>query len=251
MKKLFAMLLTFTLSISLSNVNVRAENISPSNLRGTIEDNSSLTVNVMEELFWEELVKKSEEEMIISEEDKYVSWLIDELDEIKPYVKYDIGGIDLKKVYGNRLMKKFQKVVDLYNDYFKLQVGMKSKIEDDILQVEFTSSNIKCIENRPISSIGQLAHVNLEGALGVIYFESSKNFGSGKYGILASFGNEHIIVNVNGVAYLDEKGDIISSFYGCEKEIDTSKSHMLHIASKGIDLGWIHPNNLRKAYCSK
>ena len=50
---------------------------------------------------------------------------------------------------------------------------------------------------------------------------------------------------VNGVAYLDKNGKIISSYYGTDpKQIETWAPRMLHICAEGIDLGWIYPTQI-------
>lgn len=101
----------------------------------------------------------------------------------------------------------------------------------------------------PITSIGQLARVEL----GTVYWETSQNFGSGKYGIVSNnnaYIPDDLIVMVNGVAYLDDNNNILSSSYGITQEIEDIKiykNRMLHISANGVDLGWVHPVHLTKA----
>lgn len=268
MKKLFAF--TLTLSILLSSFTVRAEDTTLNtenvptesetsvNVQETeiVEDNSTLTIDVIEELFWEELVNKSQS--ITSEEDKYVSWLINGIDNTQTipayhdtcYVKYGIGGIALEKVDYDRLMQKFQRVIDLYNYYHDLQLEITPKILNELyMQVDVNSTNLEYLEN-PVTCVGQLAHLELRSSIGVVYWESSQNFGSGKHG-MATINNAYIpndlVVTVNGVAYLDDYGNIISSSYGTTQEIEIWKKRMIHISANGIDLGWVYPTNLTSA----
>lgn len=91
-----------------------------------------------------------------------------------------------------------------------------------------------------VTYIGQLAHIEL----GTIYWESSQNFGSGKSGVVSSkniYIPDSCLVTVNGVAYLDDNGNIISSSYGTTQKIEFRRKHMLHICANGIDLGWVCP----------
>lgn len=265
MKKLFA--LTLTLSILLFGFTVRAENTTLSaentlsesevsiDLQKTeeVEDNSTLTIDVIEDLFWEELVNKSQS--ITSEEDKFVSLLINGINKTLPgyddtyYVYYGMGGIPLDKVNYERLMQKLQRVIDLYNQYHDLQIEITPKILNEYyMQVDAKSTNLYYLEN-PVTRVGQLAHLELRDSTGVYYWESSQNFGSGKHG-MASMNNAHIpndlVVTVNGVAYLDDNGNIISSSYGTTQEIEFWEKRMLHISANGIDLGWVYPTNLTK-----
>lgn len=270
MKKLFAFTLTLTLTILLSSFTVRAKDTTLNTYNTltknetsvimqetkTVEDNSTLTIDVIEELFWEELVNNSKS--ITSEEDKYVSWLINGINKTQTipayhdtcYVKYGLVGISLKKVDYNRLMHKFQIVIDLYNHYNDLQLEITPKILNELyMQVDVNSTNLEYLEN-PVTRVGQLAHLELRSSVGVIYWESSQNFGSGKDG-LATINNAYIpndlVVTVNGVAYLDDYGNIISSSYGTTQEIDIWKKRMIHISANGIDLGWVYPTNLTRA----
>lgn len=270
MKKLFAF--TLTLSILLCSFTVRAEDTTLNDENSltesetsvnvqeteTVEDNSTLTIDVIEELFWEELVNKSQ--YITSEEDKYVSWLINGINKTQTipiyhdtcYVKYGMGGIALEKVDYDRLMQKFQRVIDLYNHYHdeELQLEITPKILNELyMQVDVKSANLEYLEN-PVTCMGQLAHLELRSSIGVVYWESSQNFGSGKHG-LATINNAYIpndlVVTVNGVAYLDDYGNIISSSYGTTQEIEIWKKRMIHISANGIDLGWVYPTNLTRA----
>ena len=270
MKKFFAF--TLTLSILLCSFTVRAEDTTLNaensltesetsvNVQETetVEDNSTLTIDVIEELFWEELVNKSQS--ITSEEDKYVSWLINGINKTQTipiyhdtcYVNYGMGGIALEKVDYDRLMQKFQRVIDLYNHYHDedLQLEITPKILNELyMQVDVKSANLEYLEN-PVTCMGQLAHLELRSSIGVVYWESSQNFGSGKHG-LATINNAYIpndlVVTVNGVAYLDDYGNIISSSYGTTQEIEIWKKRMIHISANAIDLGWVYPTNLTRA----
>lgn len=269
MKKLFAFT-TLTLSILLSSFTVRAESTtltignflteskSSVNVQETemVEDNSTLTIDVIQELSWEELMNSSQS--ITSQEDKYLSWLINGINKTQTipayhdtrYIKYGIGGIALEKVDYDRLMQKFQRVIDLYNDHHDLQLEITPKILNELyLQVNVDSTNLDYLEN-PVTSVGQLAYLESRSSTGAVYWESSQNFGSGKYG-MATINNAYIpndlIVTVNGVAYLDDNGNVLSSSYGTTQEIETIEKRMLHISANGMDLGWVYPTNLTRA----
>ena len=271
MKKLFAF--TLILSILLCSFIVRAgettlnaensltESETSVNVQETetVEDNSTfLTSEWFAELFLEESANKSQS--ITSEEDKYVSELSNGINKTQTmpayhdtcYVRYIIGGIALEKVDYDRLMQKFQRVIDRYNQYHDedLQLEITPKIlNEHNMQVEVNSANLKYLGN-PVTCMGQLAHLELRSSIGVVYWESSQNFGSGKHG-LATINNAYIpndlVVTVNGVAYLDDYGNIISSFYGTTQRIEIWKKRMIHISANGIDLGWVYPTNLTRA----
>ena len=88
-----------------------------------------------------------------------------------------------------------------------------------------------------VTLTGQLAHVNKD----TIYWEYAQNFGSGRNGVIA----ETKVVQVNGVAYLDENGQVVSSYYGTTpKQIEKTAPRMLHIYTEEGDLGWVYPTQL-------
>lgn len=261
MKKLFAF--TLVVFILLSNFTVRAETSSNENETAvalqeecnSLEDNSTLTIEVISELFWDELVDKSHS--ITSEEDRCVSWLINAVDEPQTipaypdetYISYSQGGIPLNNIEYDRLMQKFYCVIELYNHYHNLQLELTPKILNELyMQIDVKSTNLRYLEN-PVTQIGQLAHIDLRNGGSIRYWESSQNFGSGKSG-MASLNNPYLsndlIVTVNGVAYLDDDGNIISSSYGGSDEINFWEKRMLHISANGIDLGWVYPTDLTR-----
>lgn len=100
--------------------------------------------------------------------------------------------------------------------------------------------------------LGQIAEIKI----GITIHESSRNFGSGKSVITADnswFLPEDKVVLINGLSYLDDEGNITSSFYKTYEEvkeqtmsniIDHNSNYMLHVCTSERDLGWVFPDAL-------
>lgn len=238
MKKLFT--LTFILSILVTTLGVRAN--AQETMAEDENDNSYLTIEVIENSFWEEL--ESFKYPKITKEDEYLNWLIDGICEPKitipafgdiPYINFGLG-LRKEKINLDRFVYKCQRIIDLYNHTHDLQLTMKIKVlSSESLQIDVKQEKPEFIENM-VTLTGQLAHVKED----TIYWESAQYFGSGKNGITKTK-----VVQVNGVAYLDENGDVVSSYYGTAPEqIERWALRMLHICTEEGDLGWVYPTQL-------
>lgn len=88
----------------------------------------------------------------------------------------------------------------------------------------------------PVLYVGQVAEVALDT---ITYWETSQNFGSGKYGECS----KGETVFVTRVAYLDDAGNVLDTYCLDDGfiEIDFSRRYMLHIWADGHDLGWVYP----------
>ncbi len=91
----------------------------------------------------------------------------------------------------------------------------------------------------PVLYVGQIAEVSLDT---ITYWETSQNFGTGKYGECA----KGDIVFVTRVAYLDDAGNILDTYCLDDGfiQLDFSRRYMLHIWAEGHDLGWVYPTAL-------
>lgn len=244
-KNLFAALFIITLSFLFPAFHCQAAEIA-SNSGSTssevdaaiLDDDSFLTVGVIEECFWEKLVDKSQAP--ISEEDCVIQAMIKLIESQqlrcftkKAYLAYPIND----RVNYERLMQKLEKVVELYNASFDVPIQLidKSSSEGNFAAIYLEVASIP----NPVSYLGQLATVTSEDA---VYWESSESFGSGASGNI-EVGS---MVVVDMVSYLDEDGTIsnVSSLKDSVVDIDFSRMHMLHIRSNGKDLGWIYPRDL-------
>ena len=234
MKKLFTQLI---LCILVSGLGVRT------NAQETVEeDNSYLTIEVIENSFWDKL--ESFNYPVKTKEDEYLTWLIDGIREPTntipafgdlPYISLGIGGFREEEIDFERFIYKCQRIIDLYNHTHDLQLMMKASITcSEMLQIDVQSKKPDFIENMVILT-GQLAHVKE-----TMYWESAQNYGSGKNGV-----TETRVVQVNGAAYLDENGEVQSSYYGkTPKQIEMWAPRMLHICTEDTDLGWVYPTQL-------
>ena len=240
MKKLFTtMLVLFILTTSIGIRTNAQENMQ--------DDESYLTVEVIEHSFWEEL--ESCKYPQISKEDEYISWLIRGIGKPHtipafgdcPFISLVIGGFKNEDIDFDRFTYKCQRVVDLYNHTHNLQITMTSEItSSNRLGITVRSEDPDFIKNM-VTISGQLAHVKEDTR----YWESSQYYGTGKSGVIKA----PQVVLVNGVAYLNEEGEVISSYYGtAPKNIERWAPRMLHISvdmEEGRkDLGWVYPTQL-------
>ena len=235
MKKLFTLLI---LCIFVNNFEVRT------NAQETAEeDNSYLTIEVIENAFWDKL--ESFNYPVKTKEDEYLTMLIDGIREPTntipafgdlPYISLGIGGFREEEIDFDRFAYKCQRIIDLYNHTHNLQLTMEvSMTSSRLLQIEVNSENPDFIDNMVILT-GQLAHVKEETK----YWESAQNYGSGKYGVTKAR-----VVQVNGVAYLNENREVQSSYYGkTPRQIERWAPRMLHICIEDTDLGWVYPTQL-------
>lgn len=182
-------------------------------------------------------------------EDTYVNYLSEGINKTQVihayhdirYVQYSLGGIQLKKIDYNRLLNKFQKVIDSYNYYHSLKLEFIPRIlNEHYMQIDVQSTNVKIL-NKPVVFIGQQAHIESinSSVEGIFCWEYSENYGSGKYKIINDTN-----VTVDGVAYLDDAGEVISSSYEYQQLILVGKKRMLHISTDEVE-GWVYPANLQ------
>ncbi len=238
MKKLFTLLLVFFICMNSMEIRTNAQE-----QENAQEDESYLTVEVIENSFWEELESCKYPQK--TKEDEYLTWLIEGIRKPTatitafgefPYINLWIGGLKEEDIDFDRFIYKCSLVIDLYNHSHDMELTMISDISDSMLGIDVESKNPKFIDNM-VTVVGELAFVEKD----TIYWESSQHFGSGKSGMI----EETKKVYVNGVAYLDKNGEIISSYYGTDpKQIEIWAPRMLHICTEGIDLGWIYPTQI-------
>lgn len=275
-KNLFAIVLG--LILALSSFSVRAvENIapgttqtpelqsSPSEDAAETVDNNQLTIEVMQEMSWEELVNAASLIKVNYNEtdrleDYYTTWLISELTErmtvsiyhdmecISKNLGFSIGNIDY-----NHLIQKYQCIIDVYNAYNNLQLVWETTISNgNFMQIDIWSTNVDEL-NHPATYVGQKVRLK-EGAT---YWESSQNDGSGRCGIATvdnAFIPEDFVVTVNGFAYFDEsRTEVLKSYYRPYSSLEGQENavkiiyynrRMLHICTETIDLGWVYAEDV-------
>ena len=121
-----------------------------SNIETSEEDTSTLTVEFIKNSTWDELVSISQDNFIKTEEDKYLSWLIEYIK--KPlvmldypneqYISYIIGGLRLEDIEQTRFLKKVQLVIALYNSSNQLQLKTNITFYENTLSIECKSTNL-------------------------------------------------------------------------------------------------------------
>lgn len=155
--------------------------------------------------------------------------------EAYPDEYYIHTGCGLEVENCEEFISELRSAVEEYNSCHEQQIEVYIDITgDDWVSVDFVSENLYYIKNTPIH-IGKVCYVR-EGEWN--YWESSKDFGSGKSGTIGTAE----AVRVTGVSYLDEDGNIISTSFDDSEEIRSADLRMLHICSiEGDDLGWIWP----------
>ena len=236
MKKLFTTLLVLVILMASMSTRINAQE--------TPEDQSYLTIELIENSFWETL--ESCDYPQATKEDEYLTWLIEGIREPNtipafgyyPFINLGIGGFINEDFDFDRFTDKCRKVIELYNHTHDLQLTMKSEtISSNTFVITVKSEDPDFIENM-VTLSGQLAHVKEE----TIYWETSRHFGSGRSGKF----EKTRVVQVNGVAYLDENGEVLSFFYGTTpRNIEIWAKRMLHICTEeGEDLGWVYPTQL-------
>lgn len=154
------------------------------------------------------------------------------------YIKTGYG-IMLEKLDMTSFEEELQKAVETYNECHDLEIEYTIRLfSEKYGGVDFQSKNVYYMEHTP-DYIGSRARV-AEGRWK--YYESSKNFGSGKSGTIEVKDGETKNVIITGVAYMTEEGSIISSDFNDGDDIKFAELRMLHISTEeGVDLGWIWP----------
>lgn len=279
MKKLFAIALV--MDFMLSGITARAETVSPDTQPQSSEPQSSLTdfvetkeaedgkitLELLQRITsWKELtntafsISDSNCNDTTNKEDFYCIMLITSINKRstapvyhdEEYISQSIGGIRLKEIDYNRLMQKYQKIIDIYNTSNNLQLVWKTKLlNEEIIQVDIKSTNISDRE-QPVTQVGQKAILKN----GAIYWESAQNDGSGKHEVATDTNHyipEDYVVTVNGYAYYSDKSrtTISESYYtpygelgGKECDIKGSEFRMVHICTETTDLGWVYAEDV-------
>lgn len=220
------------------------------------DEDGLITIEYLRSLSWED-IKNNREELFGSGDDLYLENIVsytdrEEFDIKNDYLVSHNGQVYLSNTDYETMCEKIQIVVDTYNASNEIRIKVYTKLYDDEpghMEINILSSNY------PASYVGE----EVEVKWGAIFHESSKDWGSGEwnttfyidckgYGFATpSFIPEDYIVLINGVSYLDEDGNIISSYYKSYDEIkannikipiDRSKAYMLHICTSERDLGW-------------
>ena len=280
MKKLFAIVLSLTLIFSTFGVRAKSVTFDDPPLFHTASLNTSAEIDKQKELkdgkltleflekisSWKELVNTTlpisdNYDNIENKEDYYSVMLIRSLTKTRriyiyhdaKYVKATLGGINLKQIDYDRLMKKFQAIINIYNASNELQLVWESKIlSENYMQVDVKSTNLIAFDY-PAGIVGQQVVLKADS----IYWESAWNDGSSRFGIATDdncyIPEDHIVTD-NGVAYLDKnRANVIKSYYKPyaelgEDEIDINfwKFRMLHICTETTDLGWVYAENVMR-----
>jgi len=281
MKKLFAGVLC-VLIFMLSGLTVQAKDTSfeqGDTSQASFEDietkeanveDGKLTLELLDQIeSWEELIKTGlpisygDRANIENKEDRYCVMLLETLNEKntenvyhnQEYVSVGLAGIKLEEINYNRLMKKYQRIIDIYNESNNLHLVWDVKpLNFNCIQVDIESTNLIELSNTA-TMVGQ--QVILKP--GTRYWESPLKDGSGEYGEVSK-NNLNIpkdgVVTVNGVAYYkdDSRKKIVESYYKPYNELKNNERNivlwnyrMLHICTETTDLGWIYPENVIRA----
>lgn len=217
-------------------------------------DETSFTINVYTESIhfvekiieeatsWEEVMRKMSPMLgsysyFESHEDFCCALVLDGVDRIVTDPMYpDVSlsfKVELKDSDFEELNEKFLKIAELYNASNQLPIELEAKkISDEEFEV-----NIGFDVTKPVVTIGQNAIVRADRK----FWEKPSMTGS--YGNTSNL--EIKMVTVNGVAYVDEKGNVLESYYKPYNQISDKelviddRPHMLHICTENTDLGWI------------
>lgn len=228
---------------------------------GKAEEQEVFTTECLRNSSWEKLTEMAETPKS-SGDDEAIRKLIIQLNckrELLSYnMEYREAKVRLKCDTVEQYYDQFEKI-DLVTKKYKQDCGMglnmhsKSVVEalmegEDFIDVHILSKNYDRLMKSP-DKIGADGSVDR----GATIWESAENEGSGKSKKLES----EMSIRINGVAYLDENGEVTSSYYvkGTEEnlekhsdiEIGLKKKRMIHVCTyDGSDLGWVEPNKVYK-----
>ncbi len=229
----------------------------------TKDEDGLITIEYIKSLSWEE-ISNNYEKLFNNGDDLYLRNIVkyigrEEFDFRKENLVSHNGQVYLKNTDYKTMCEKIQIIVDAYNISNEIQIAVYTRLYDDEpghMEINILSSNC------PATYVGE----EVEIKWGAIFYESSKNWGSGNwnttfcidyesYGFgTPSFIPEDYIVVINGVSYLDENGNIVSSYYepydsiktnNIKIPIDRSKPYMLHTCTSQRDLGWGAPETVK------
>lgn len=272
MKKLFAFALCMVLM--LSNLVIQAEAVTTNeqtNSRTTnqltsakveVPENGKLTLEFLSKISsWKELVDTAlpiDEDYgrISNREDFCVVMLIKEINKAFKYyntknVKINMKGLNIEGTDYERLNKKFENVINLFNREKSLHIVWESNI---------IGANLMQVMLRTVDTIEMRTGQKVALKLGTKYWESSLNEGSGKFGIVTDTECKTpggFIVTVNGFSYLGWKKTYINeSEYISYDELNEQeakmegwKGVMIHVCKENMDLGWVHLEDIAKFDC--
>lgn len=228
---------------------------------GKADEQEVFTTECLRNSSWEKLTKMAETPKS-SGDDEAIRKLIIQLNRKRELLSYNMeyreAKVRLECDTVEEYYKQFEKI-DLLTKKYKKDCGIslktynKSVVEammegEDFIDVHVVSKNYDRLMKSP-DKIGADGFVDR----GATIWESAENEGSGKSKKLESEKS----IKVNGVAYLDENGEVTSSYYvkGTEDnleehsdiEIGLKKKRMLHVCTyDGSDLGWVEPNKVYK-----
>lgn len=284
MKKIFAGVLC-VLIFMLSGYTVQAKDTSfeQDTSQASFEDvetkeanveDGKLTLELLDQIeSWEELIKTGlpisygDRANIGNKEDRYCVMLLETLNEKntenvyhnQEYVSVGLGGIKLEEINYDRLLKKYQRIIDIYNESNNLHLVWEVKpLSFNCIQVDIESTNLIELSNTA-TMVGQKVILKP----GTRYWESPLNDGSGEYGEVNK-NNIYIpkdgVVIVNGFVYYkdDTRKKIVESYYKPYNELKNNECNivlwnyrMIHICTETMDLGWIYPENVIRARTCK
>lgn len=261
MKKLFV--LTFVLVMLLTGCTTRTNHTTPDIVSETPtsneehftqDDDGKITIDFLKSIqSWKELasqvvpISDDAYEHINNYEDLYCLQLIQEIS--KPmtaplyhnadFIELHLDYIELKYVDFSRLITKYDLIINLYNKdnelYLKWGIISHSK---DYARLDVYSTNLEYLDN-PVTQIGQTATIQVNSN----YWSDCQNYGSGKKNTVFPLDNQVI---VKGVAYLDEKGNVVSRNFEENAEIHYGEEHMIYVSfTDGSESGWVFPTNLK------
>lgn len=169
------------------------------------------------------------------------------------YISVGLGGIRLEEIEYERMLKKYQKIIEIFNESNDLHLVWEAKpLSGNCFQINVESTNSIEMRN-PATKVGQKVILKP----GIKYWESAANDGSGKYDTVTKK-NTYIprggVVTVNGYAYYtdDSRNTIEELYYRSYSEIGDKEAHivepwrfrMLHICTPTTDLGWVYPEDV-------
>lgn len=228
---------------------------------GKADEQEVFTTECLRNSSWEKLTKMAETPKS-SGDDEAIRKLIIQLNRKRELLSYNMeyreAKVRLECDTVEEYYSQFEKI-DLVTKKIQKDCGIslktynKSVVEammegEDFIDVHVVSKNYDRLMKSP-DKIGADGFVDR----GATIWESAENEGSGKSKKLESEKS----IKVNGVAYLDENGEVTSSYYvkGTEDnleehsdiEIGLKKKRMLHVCTyDGSDLGWVEPNKVYK-----
>lgn len=247
-----------------ASFTIEAAHVRSNSVKNVERENGLVTIEYLEILSWNE-ISENYKNLFTCGDDLYLKNVImridrdDDFDIKNSYILSRNGLVYLTDTTYDIMCQKLQIIIDKYNAVNEIQIKLYTEQYDDKpghMNITLLSSN------NPATYVGEFVKLTW----GALLHESSQNFGSGnssktfyidcaRYCFASfSFIPEDYIVLVNGISYLDDNGNIISSKYITFDEvisqninipIDFGKNYMLHICTNQTDLGWIVPEDVK------